>query len=213
MALDSAKADIARFALLALIFAAAAGCSQQVNEKMEVGEMPSLEGKSVLVVLAPEDFRDEEFLEPKAVLESKKATITVSSKGVKAAKGKLGASANIDKDIMAVNADDYDAVVFIGGPGASVYFEDTTALDLAKEAHEKGKVVAAICIAPSILANAGILEGKKATCFSSEASNLEAQGASYTGKDVEVDGNIITASGPAAAKKFGEAIARAIGKK
>ncbi len=173
--------------------------------------MPNVEDKSVLMVIAPVDFRDEEFLEPKAVFEQLNMNITVSSKGVKTAKGKLGASAEIDKDISAVHASDYDAVVFVGGPGASVYFEDSLALDLAKEAYESEKIVAAICIAPSILANAGILEGKKATSFSSESSNLEAQGAKYTGTDVEIDGKIITAKGPAAARKFGMAVADAVG--
>ncbi len=187
------------------------GCAMPGQvEKEEVEQMPELEGKSVLMIIAPVDFRDEEFLEPKSVFEQLKIKVTVASKGVKTAKGAMGATADIDKDISAVNVDEYDAVVFIGGPGASVYFEDSTALSIAKEAYEKGKVVAAICIAPSILANAGILEGKKATCFSSESSNLETQGATYTGSDVEVDGKIITASGPAAAAKFGKAVAKAL---
>jgi protease I len=122
----------------------------------------------------------------------------------------MGATAEIDKDISAVDVDEYDAVVFIGGQGASVYFDDSTALAIAKDAYEKGKVVGAICIAPSILANAGVLEGKKATCFNSESSNLETQGAEYTGSDVEIDGNVITANGPAAARKFGAAVAEAL---
>jgi len=200
-----------RFIAVLCILSMLPGCAMPVQvEDTEVEQMPSLEGKSVLMIIAPVNFRDEEFLEPKAVFEKQKMTVTVASKGVKTAKGMLGATAEIDKDISAVNVDEYDAVVFIGGTGASAYFEDSTALSIAKEAYEKGKVVAAICIAPSILANAGILEGKKATCFSSESSNLETQGANYTGGDVEVDGKVITASGPAAAKKFGAAIAGAL---
>jgi protease I len=188
-----------------------AGCAvpSQVEEK-EVEQIPGAEGKSVLMIIAPVNFRDEEFLEPKAVFEKNRMIITIASKGVKTAKGMLGATAEVDKDMTAVNVDEYDAVVFVGGTGASVYFEDSTALTIAKEAYEKGKIVAAICIAPSILANAGILSGKKATCFSSESSNLETQGATYTGSDLEVDGKIITASGPAAASKFGMAIAEAL---
>lgn len=185
-----------------------AACAQ---EKTEVETMPDVEGKSVLMVIAPEDFRDEEFQKPKEVFEELKMKVTVASKGVKAATGMLGAKADIDKDVSAVNADEYDAVVFIGGKGASVYFEDETVLSLAKDAHEKGKVVGAICIAPSILANAGVLEGKKATCFGSESSNLQEQGAEYTGSAVEVDGKIITASGPDAAEDFGRKVAEALG--
>jgi protease I len=194
--------------LLLCIIVLLSGCVQQ--QKIEVEQMPSVEGKSVLMVIAPEGFRDEEFFEPKSVFKQLKIDVTVASKGVKTAKGKLGGSAEVDKDISAVEADDYDAVVFIGGPGTSVYFEDSTALNLAKEAYESEKVVAAICIAPSILANAGILHEKKATCFSSESSNLQEQGAEYTGSDVEIDGKIITANGPAAAKKFALEIAKAL---
>jgi len=162
---------------------------------------------SILIILAPENFRDEEFFEPKRVLEKEGFEITIASKGVKTAKGKLGSEVEINKDLSAVNVNEYGAVVFIGGGGASVYFEDADALNIAQEAYENGKIIAAICIAPSILANAGILEGKKATCFSSEATNLEDQDAKYTGNDVEVDGKIITANGPKSAQKFGEEIA------
>ncbi len=97
-------------------------------------------------------------------------------------------------------------MVFVGGPGAAVYLNDKDILNLAKAAEKKGKIIGAICIAPSILANAGILGRKKATCFPSEAQNLEGRGAIYTRDDVTVYGNIVTADGPMAARKFAEAI-------
>ncbi|MBC7348303.1 MAG: DJ-1/PfpI family protein, partial [Clostridia bacterium] len=75
------------------------------------------------------------------------------------------------------------------------------------EAAEQGKVLGAICLAPVTLANAGVLAGRKATVFSPEAKRLEAAGAKYTGAGVEIDGRIVTASGPENAKDFGEAIA------
>jgi putative intracellular protease/amidase len=59
-------------------------------------------------------------------------------------------------------------------------------------------------LAPTILANAGLLKGKKATC--AQPSNIELKGAIATGKDVERDGNIVTANGPGASTKFGETI-------
>ena len=74
---------------------------------------------------------------------------------------------------------------------------------------EDEKVVAAICIAPSILVNAGILNGRRATAFPSERDNINAVG-TFTGKPVEVDGKIITANGPEAAAEFGKKIADAI---
>ena len=68
------------------------------------------------------------------------------------------------------------------------------------------KIIAAICIAPVTLANAGILNGKKATVFPSGKNDLIRNGAKYTGDSVTVDGNIITANGPMAAEAFGKKI-------
>ena len=177
----------------------------------EGGVFVDLEGKKVLMVIAPENFRDEEFMEPKEVFENAGAGVTVASKGVDSAKGMMGAIVTVDSDISETDAGDYDAVVFVGGSGASVYFNDKTAQNLARTAYEKGKIVAAICIAPSTLANAGLLEGKRATSFSSEKGNLEAKGAEYTGAAVEQDGRIITGNGPGAASEFGHKIAEALG--
>jgi protease I len=180
------------------------GCVEQKEVSFD------LTGKKVLMVIAPTNFRDEEFLRPKEILEKAKVNVTIASKGVKTAKGMLGSSVSVDIDLSQVNVKDYDAIVFVGGTGAEVYFNDSKALKIAKEAYDQGKVVAAICIAPSILANAGILEGKKATAFPSEASNLEANGAIYTGEAVTIDGRIITAKGPEAASQFGNAIAKTL---
>lgn len=54
------------------------------------------------------------------------------------------------------------------------------------------------------------IDGKRATVFSSERAKLEAEGAIYTGKNVEVDGKIITANGPNAAAEFAKAIVKAL---
>lgn len=164
--------------------------------------------KKVVIIIAAQNFRDEECLEPKAVLEKAGVKVTIASRGVSQARGMLGATVAVDMDYSKINVNDFGAVVFVGGSGASVYFADAKALKLAKDFYAAGKPVAAICIAPSVLANAGILAGKNATSYPSEQRNLEAKGARYTGADVTVDGKIITASGPKAAKKFGEAIAK-----
>jgi protease I len=81
---------------------------------------------------------------------------------------------------------------------------------MLNEAVKQNKIVGAICIAPVTLANAGILSGKRAAVSISERQQLADKGAECTFKDVQRDGNIITASGPPAAKGFGEAIAEAL---
>ena len=91
--------------------------------------------------------------------------------------------------------------------GSRLFFEDSSAHHLAQEMHASGCLVAAICIAPVILAKAGLLKHKKATVFSSEIETIEALGAHYTGMDVTVDDNIITAYGPQSALRFAKRIA------
>ncbi len=171
------------------------------------GQMFDLTGKNIVMVIAPDNFRDEELLEPKEIFEDSGASVVVASKGVSTAKGMLGATVDVDKDISEIDVKEYDAVIFIGGSGAFVYFDDPTAISIAKNAYDQGKIVGAICIAPSILANAGILEGKRATVWSSEAGNLRDKGAQYTGDSVTRDGRIITANGPGAAAGFATKIA------
>ncbi len=168
-------------------------------------------GKRVLMVIAPENFRDEELLHTKEELERAGVKTIIASSKTGEARGKLGARVNVDLKLDQVKVDDYDAVVFVGGPGSAIYFNDRCALSIAGEAFKKGKKVCAICIAPVILANAGVLKDKRATVWDGEyIEKIESKGATYTGKPVEVDGNVITANGPAAAREFGRTIAKAI---
>jgi len=174
-----------------------------------------IQGRRILMVIAPKDFRDEELFKPKKAFEEAGAQVTIASKGVSVAKGMLGGTIGVERDLKDVSVGDYDAVVFVGGSGASEYFDDTIALDLAKEAYDKGKIVGAICIAPVILANAGILKDKKATVWSSllnhsHVNALKEKGAIYTGEKITKDGMIITASGPDAAELFADAIIKAL---
>jgi len=165
--------------------------------------------KRVLMVIAPVDFRDEEYFETRKILEDVGNKITVVNSTGQPSKSMFGKIVNPDKAIHDVNAKDFDAIVFVGGSGSSIYFDNQYALNLAREFYSSGKIVAAICMAPSILANAGILSGKKATAFPSEKDNINAVG-TYTGKLVEVDGKIITGNGPQAAKEFGKKIVDAL---
>jgi len=164
----------------------------------------------IAFVIAQEGFRDEEYFEPKKVLEENGILITTVSLKKGPALGKLGASAQADISINVLSPLEYDGIFFMGGPGASVYFQDKKAHEILKTAFENGKLIGAICAGPAVLAYAGLLKGKKATSFSGVADILKHAGAIFTGKDVETDGKIITADGPASATKFGLAIVKAM---
>jgi protease I len=168
-----------------------------------------LVGRKVLMVIAPENFRDEEYMYTREELERTGADVQVASTKTTTVRGMFGKTVTPDLKLEQVKVDNYDAVIFVGGTGAAVYFNDDRALSIARDAFDKGKKTCAICIAPVILANAGVLKGKRATVFDGDyVGMLEGKGATYTGKPVEVDGNIITANGPAAARDFGRTIAR-----
>ncbi|MBI4778496.1 DJ-1/PfpI family protein [Candidatus Desantisbacteria bacterium] len=170
-------------------------------------------GKKVLFVIASNNFRDEEFFEPKQVVETRGGVVTIASSSLNISKGVRGAAVKPDILLNKAKAADYDAIVFVGGAGSSEYWNDPAAHQLAKETAALGKVVGAICIAPVTLANAGLLNGKKATVFPSEIERLKAKGAVYTGAGVEIDGKIITGNGPQSATLFGEAIVAALQEK
>ncbi len=165
----------------------------------------------VLMVIAPDQFRDEEYDHPKQVLESLGATVTTASIAPGPCRGKLGMLARATVALNEVQPDKYDALVFVGGAGSSIYFDDLDAHALASAMYGDGKIIGAICVAPSILARAGLLTRRNATAFASQHDDLVDHGAVWTGAPVQVDGSIVTANGPGAAQDFGLAIADLLG--
>ncbi len=166
--------------------------------------------KKILFIIAPKNFRDEELTEPRRVLESYKAKTLVASNTLSTCTGMLGAKVTPNLTLDKVKVNDYDAIVFVGGQGSTIYYEDKTALSIAKESNLKGRLTCAICLASGTLANAGVFKGKNATGWPDTEVLVERNGGVYTGSDLEVSGRVITAKGPSAAKKFGEAIAKAL---
>jgi len=166
--------------------------------------------KKVVMVIADNNFRDEELLETKAILEKNNIKVTIASTTLDDIYGMLGAKVKANILLKDVKSEDFDAIVFVGGSGATQYWNDSIALELAKNTYASHKIVAAICIAPVILVNSGILSGKKATVWPSEKNRLKDKDVFYSGKTVEIDENIITSDGPQSAREFAEAITKAL---
>lgn len=170
-----------------------------------------------LIVIAPRDFQDKEYLDTRTELENAGIEVEIASTKKGIAVGKFGAKVEA-KDLGGIKTDEFDAIVFIGGPGVPAVRSDERFVKLAKEFYEKGKIVCAICWAPTILAKAGVLEGKKATVWMGfdpeygKGTNgvLESFGAKFENKAVVRDGKIITGNGPMAASAFGKEIAKAL---
>jgi protease I len=169
---------------------------------------------NVVFVIAQQGFRDEEYAYPREELMEAGATVITVSKQAGLCTGKLGLSATADIALRRAVNMRWDAVVFVGGPGASGYFEDPDAHELARKVARDGRVVAAICIAPTILGKAGLLDGMDVTSFPSEQGTLEGLGAKWTGNPVQVaqlgQAKVITGNGPEAARDFGKAIVDAL---
>ena len=94
-----------------------------------------------LMIIAQEVFRDEEYAEPKAVLERAGVNVTTASRAAGPAHGKLGMEAIADVGIVDVDPEEYDAIIFVGGTGAATYFDDPVAHRIARSADERGIVV------------------------------------------------------------------------
>jgi 4-methyl-5(b-hydroxyethyl)-thiazole monophosphate biosynthesis len=149
-----------------------------------------------------------EELEAVAIIDVlRRADIKVVSAGLK--EGPVSSARNVkvipDTIIDKINADDFDMVVLPGGlPGADNLNNDERVRTLIKDFSSKGKVTGAICAAPYVLANAGVLEGKHVTAYPSFKDKLGP--AVYEEKTVVEDGNVMTSRGPGTAICFGLAI-------
>ncbi|MCK4891211.1 MAG: DJ-1/PfpI family protein [Candidatus Pacebacteria bacterium] len=174
-------------------------------------EEKKLSKKNVLFIIGSKSFRDEEYFIPFEILQKEGATITTASSIEGEVVGVEGGEARSTLTLKQINTKNFDIIIFVGGDGASEYFENNDAHKIIQEAVAKHKVLAAICIAPVILAKAGVLKGRKATVWSSlmnksGAKELKEAGCNVEDKRVVIDGKIVTADGPAVAKEFAEAI-------
>jgi len=167
--------------------------------------------KKIAMVIAFRDFRDEEYFIPKQILRGAGFEIDTVSDSSGIAIGKLGGEAKIDILLEDLELAEYAAILFIGGSGAVKYIDNDICHQIIKETIKQNKVLGAICIAPLILARAGALKGKRATVWSSSmdksaVKDLEGSGAVFEKDSLVIDGKIITASGPIAAKDFANAV-------
>jgi len=156
----------------------------------------------VLFVIAP-NFRDPEYFTPKDILEKAGHTISTASKEVGEIVGNEGGKTQAEIKAADVDVTQFEAIVFVGGPGMVDLVGDLDFISLAQKFFNAGKLTTAICVAPAVLANAGLLQGKKATGWEGIGQTITQKGGQYSGQKVEVDGKIITASGPEAAAEFG----------
>ena len=163
-----------------------------------------------LIILAKEGYQDLEEEGTRRGLEEAGFTVVTASTSAGLCRGKLGGMRKASCAFSDINAGHYDRIAFIGGPGALSLADDPEAHRIVQDAVRLHIPLGAICIAPRILASAGVLRGKRGTVWngdSEQGAYLEEQGAIFTQEDVTIDGLIVTANGPNAADAFGKALA------
>ena len=151
--------------------------------------------KKVIVFLA-EGFEEIEAISVIDIL--RRAEITVQSVSITGNQAVLGVHGiRVEADILFEDANFSDADMLVlpgGGPGSNNLNKHENLKSVIAEQNKKGKWLAAICAAPLVLGEMGLLQGKKATCFPGKEPSLI--GAILQNEAVVVDGNIITGKGP-----------------
>lgn len=161
--------------------------------------------KKVLCLLAP-GFEEIETIAPIDLLRRAGAEVTTASlTGDMQVTGRCGITVHADAALTDVVALDYDLLLIPGGPGVKALRADGRPAALAREYAQNGKLVAAICAAPTVLADAGLLAGKRFTAHFSAHSELTQ---ALADERVVEDGNIITSRGAGTAVEFGLALVR-----
>ena len=161
--------------------------------------------KTIFVFLA-DGFEEIEAITPIDVLRRAGLNVqTVSVMDKQTVSGAHGIPVVADKMFVDIHSEDAEMLLLPGGlPGATNLDAHQGLSDMIMAFASEGKALVAICAAPLVFGNRGLLQGKKATCYPGFESYLT--GAEYTAALVEIDGNFITAKGPGAAMDFAFAI-------
>jgi protein deglycase len=161
--------------------------------------------KKVLFVLFP-GFEELEAVAPIDLLRRAGAEVTLASLSKEEiVAGRSGIAVRTDALLDAIHTATYDLLVIPGGPGTKKARADGRIASLARAFADRGKPVAAICAAPTILADAGLLTGKRFTAHFSTHDELPG---ALGGEAVIEDGNVITSRGAGTAVAFGLALVR-----
>jgi DJ-1 family protein len=161
---------------------------------------PTCEMKRVLCLLAP-GFEEIETVSPIDLLRRAGAEVVVASlHGEEWVTGRSNLTLRAEAPLAAVESADFDLLLIPGGPGVRGLRDDGRAAPLARRFAEAGKPVAAICAAPTVLADAGLLEGKKFTAHFSVHGELPG---ALAEERVVRDGLVITSRGAGTAVDFG----------
>jgi protease I len=166
----------------------------------------------VLVVVPARDYGEQTLRHARSSLHNVHVgTWSVSTNWSDLIKGRLQDEFLVDGNLAEARMDDYSGVLFVGGEGAMDLVQDEHALRLAREAAALDKMIGAWDHAVAILARAGILKGRKVTGAPEVRDLVVEAGGRFTGRQLERDGNLVTAADEAVGIRFGKTLAQIVG--
>lgn len=161
-----------------------------------------LDGKKIALLVSPRGTEEPEFVQPRDALTQAGATVTVVSTQTGTAQtvnGDLdpGSDYPIDKAADAVSADEFDGLVIPGGTvGADTLRADQAVVAFVRDFFAQGKPVGAICHAPWVLVEAGVVKGRTLTSYPSLETDISNAGADWVDREVVTDSGLVTSRTP-----------------
>jgi protease I len=162
--------------------------------------MAKLDGQRI-AILATDGFEQSELMLPLQRLKAEGATVEVISPKPGQIRGwkekEWGDSVKVDRLLDDASIEDYDALVLPGGPlNPDVLRLNKRAVDFVRRFYESGKPLAAICHAPWLLIEAGLVDGKRIAAWPSLQTDLRNAGAEWVDEPVVVEDGLITSRKP-----------------
>ncbi|BEH10849.1 MULTISPECIES: type 1 glutamine amidotransferase domain-containing protein [Geobacter] len=149
------------------------------------------------LIISADQFEDSELLIPYYRLLEEVIPVRIAAPARGTITGKHGYEVTADLALAEVAADDYTILILPGGKAPAAVRREPAALEICRSFFAHARPVAAICHGPQTLVSAGLLSGRRATCYRSVADELRGAGALYEDSEVVVDGNLITSREPA----------------
>jgi protease I len=164
------------------------------------------------LIVSADHFEDSELLFPFYRLQEEGLQVDIASFARGKINGKHGYEIVVNKALRDVDPNDYDLLVLPGGKAPTKLRREPAVIAIAQDFMRSNKPVAAICHGPQILITAGVLQGRRATCYRSVAEELQESGALYEDTEVVVDGKLVTSRQPSDLPAFMREIVRLLGK-
>jgi protease I len=185
-------------------------CFSEKNPRESMEAVMGLEGKKI-IILAENNYQELELWYPLLRLKEEGAEVVVVGSGSSSTyTSKMGYPVTVDSTAEDVDVAQYDGLLIPGGYAPDIMRRYPGMVGLVRSAHDQGKVIGAICHAGWMLVSAGILKGKRATCFFAIRDDLINAGAEYLDQEVVRDSNLITSRTPDDLPAFCREIIRAL---